>query len=136
MADSSYYYNRYKDRKNEVKMFDSQLTALRKALTNIADTMSDEINAINKELEDLKNDLNRSIRHNYLFTARANAITSNKEKGVSSDPVLGVAIKNLENEIIGIEHRRTNAANERDYYYQLYLNKKEEEKKELLSKIF
>ena len=80
MANSSYYYNLYKQKKSAVNSYDDDLKDLRKALSNLTDTMSDEIRAINNELDDLKSDLNKSIRHNSKFTSRANAVTTEKEK--------------------------------------------------------
>ena len=84
MASSSYYYNLYKQKKNAVKSYDGDLKDLQKSLDNLTDTMSDEIRAINNELEDLKSDLNKSVRHNSKFTSRANAVTAEKEKAVTA----------------------------------------------------
>ncbi len=136
MASSSYYYNLYKQKKNAVKSYDDDIDDLRKALSNLTDTMNDEIRAVNNELEDLKADLNKSIRHNSKFTSRANAVTSEKEKAVTADPNLSVAVRELEEEISRLNGLRTTAINDREYYYQKYKGKKEEERRELLDKIF
>lgn len=136
MASSSYYYNLYKQKKNAVKSYDDDIDDLRKALSNLTDTMNDEIRAVNNELEDLKADLNKSIRHNSKFTSRANAVTSEKEKAVTADPNLSVAVRELEEEISRLNGLRTTAINDREYYYQKYKEKKEEERRELLDKIF
>lgn len=98
--------------------------------------MSDEIRAINNELDDLKSDLNKSIRHNSKFTSRANAVTTEKEKTVTADPNLSVAVRELEEEIARINGLRNTAINDRDYYYREYKEKKEQERQELLDKIF
>ena len=136
MASSSYYYNLYKQKKNVVKSYDDDLNDLRKALRNLTDTMNDEIRAINNELEDLKSDLNKSIRHNSKFTSCANAVTEEKEKAVTADPSLSVAIRELEEEIARINGLRSHAITDRDYYYGKYKDKKEEERREFLDKIF
>ena len=136
MASSSYYYNLYKQKKNAVKSYDDDIDDLRKALSNLTDTMNDEIRAVNNELEDLKADLNKSIRHNSKFTSRANAVTSEKEKAVTADPNLSVAVRELEEEMSRLNGLRTTAINDREYYYQKYKGKKEEERRELLDKIF
>ena len=136
MASSSYYYNLYKQKKNAVKSYDDDIDDLRKALSNLTDTMNDEIRAVNNELEDLKADLNKSIRHNSKFTSRANAVTSEKEKAVTADTNLSVAVRELEEEISRLNGIRTTAINDREYYYQKYKGKKEEERRELLDKIF
>ena len=136
MASSSYYYNLYKQKKNAVKSYDGDLKDLQKSLDNLTDTMSDEIRAINNELEDLKSDLNKSVRHNSKFTSRANAVTAEKEKAVTVDPHLSIAVRELQEEISRINGLRSQAITDRDYYYQKYKDKKEEERIELLDKIF
>ena len=136
MASSSYYYNLYKQKKDAVKSYDGDLKDLQKALDNLTDTMSDEIRAINNELEDLKSDLNKSIRHNSKFTSRANAVTAEKEKTVTADTYLSIAVRELQEEISRINGLRSQAVTDRDYYYQKYKDKKEEERRELLDKIF
>ena len=136
MASSSYYYNLYKQKKNAVRSYDGDLKDIRKALDNLTDTMSDEIRAINNELEDLKSDLNKSVRHNSKFTSRANAVTAEKEKTVTADPHLSIAVRELQEEISRINGLRSQAITDRDYYYQKYNDKKEEERRELLDKIF
>ena len=136
MANSSYYYNLYKQKKSAVNSYDDDLKDLRKALSNLTDTMSDEIRAINNELDDLKSDLNKSIRHNSKFTSRANAVATEKEKTVTADPNLSVAVRELEEEIARVNGLRNTAINDRDYYYRKYKEKKEQERQELLDKIF
>lgn len=136
MASSSYYYNLYKQKKSAVKSYDGDLKDLQKALDNLTDTMNDEIRAINNELEDLKSDLNKSVRHNSKFTSRANAVTAEKEKTVTADPHLRIAVRELQEEISRINRLRSQAITDRDYYYQKYKDKKEEERRELLDKIF
>lgn len=136
MASSSYYYNLYKQKKNAVKSYDDDIDDLRKALSNLTDTMNDEIRAVNNELEDLKADLNKSIRHNSKFTSRANAVTSEKEKAVTADPNLSVAVRELEEEISRLNGLRTTAINDREYYYQKYKGKKKKNVESFLTKSF
>ena len=136
MASSSYYYNLYKQKKNDVKSYEGDLKDIQKALDNLTDTMNDEIRAINNELEDLKSDLNKSVRHNSTFTSRANTVTTEKEKTVTADSHLSIAIRELQEEISRLNSLRLQAITDRDDYYQKYKDKKEEERQELLNKIF
>lgn len=136
MANKNYYYNLYKQKRNAVKSYDNELADLRKILSNLTDTMSDEIRDINNELEDLKSDLLKSIRHNNTFTSRANIVTAEKEKAVTADPNLRIAVNMLEDEITRLNNLRTTAINERDNYYSRYTEKKEEERQERLRKFF
>lgn len=136
MADSGYYYNRYWQKKKEVNSYEGDLNDLRKALSNLTDTMNDEIRAINNELEDLKSDLNKGVRHNARFTTRANAVTAEKEKVVTADAQLSIVVRELQEEISRVNNLKNSAVNDRDYYYRKYKEKKEEERKAFLDKIF
>lgn len=136
MADSSYYYNLYKQKRDAVKSYDSDLKDLNKALSNLTDTMGDEIRAVNTELEDLKSDLNKGVRHNSSFTSRANAVTTEKEKAVTADPLLSVAVRELQEEISRINGLKSTAVGDRDYYYKKYKEKEEQERQEFWDKIF
>lgn len=136
MLSSSYYYDRYKEKKKDVKSYDEDLKKLRKALDNLTGTMNDEIRAINTELEDLKSDLNKSIRHNSNFTSYANAVTEEKETTVSSDSYLSTAISELEEAISQIDRKRTQAITDRDDYYQKYQDEKENERREFFDNLF
>jgi len=136
MASSGYYYNLYRQKKNAVDSYEGDLKDLRKILSNLTDTMGDEIGAVNNKLDALKSSLNKSIRHNSKFTSCANAVTSEKEKTVSADPNLSVAVRELGEEIARINGLKNTDINNRDYYYRKYKEKKEQERQEFLKKIF
>lgn len=136
MANSSYYYNVYKQKKNAVKSYDDDLKDLKKAFDNLTDTMYDEIHAVNNTLEELKNNLNNSVRHNSKFTSRANEVVFEKEKTVTADPNLSIAVRELQEEVSRIKALRSQAVSDRDDFYRRYKNKKDEERQELLGKIF
>lgn len=136
MADSNYYYNLYKQKKKEVSNYENNLKDLRKACNNLTNTMGDEIRAVNNELEDLKSDLNKGVRHNSQFTSRANAVTGEKEKAVTADPDLSVAVRGLEDEISRLEGLKNSAVTDREYYYGKYIEKKNEERDAFLKKFF
>lgn len=136
MANSSYYYNLYKQKRDTVRSYEGDLGNLNKALDNLTDTMGDEIRAVNSELENLKSDLNKGVRHNSRFTSSANAVTAEKEKAVTADSLLSVAVRELQEEISRVNGQKITAVNDRDYYYRKYKEKKEQERQELLDKIF
>ena len=55
---------------------------------------------------------------------------------MTADPHLSIAVRELQEEISRINGLRSQAITDRDYYYQKYKDKKEEERIELLDKIF
>ena len=136
MADSGYYYNLYRQKRNAVNSYEEDIKDINKALSNLTDKMYDEIRAINNELDDLKEDLKKSVRHNAKFTSRANAFGVEKEKTVTADPILSVAVRELQEEISRLTSLKNQAIQDRDYYYWKYKEKKEEERKEFFDKIF
>lgn len=134
MTNSSYYYSLYKQEKSAVNSYDDNLKDLRKVLNNLTDTMNDEIRAINNELNDLKSDLKKSIRHNSKFTSRANAVTTEKENNVAADPNLSIAVREIEEEIAHVSRLKNTAIHDRDYHYREYKEKKEQEHQDFLDK--
>lgn len=136
MPDSSYYYSLYKQKRNAVNDYEDNLRDLRKALSNLTDTMGDEIGNINNELDDLKSDLNKGIRHNYQFTSRANEVTEKKEKAVTADPNLSIAVSELQDEITRVDGLKNEAVSDREDYYRQYETKKDKERQEFWDKIF
>ena len=136
MINSTYYNNLYKQKKSAIKSYDGNLKDLRKALTNLTDTMYDEIRAVNGELDDLKSDLAKGIRHNAKFSSQTSSLSSKKEKAVNADPFLSVVIRELQEEIDRVSRLKNQAVQDRDNYYNQYRTKKEEERQALLDKIF
>ena len=136
MADSGYYYNLYCQKRSAVNSYEGDIKDVNKALSNLTDKMYDEIRAINNELDGLKEDLKKAVRHNAKFTSRANAFGAEKEKTVTADPFLSVAVRELQEEISRLTSLKNQAIQDRDYYYRKYKEKKEEERKEFFDKIF
>lgn len=134
--DSSYYYDKYKENRDKVRSYEGDLKELKRALDNLTGSMDDEIRNVNQELEDLKSDLGKSIRHNSRFTSSMNEITCEKEKGVTADTDLSIVIRELEEEISRLEHQKNTAANHQESYYQQYETKKNEERQAFWDSLF
>lgn len=79
-SSSSYWYNLYKGKRDLVKKYEVRIKELKTVLSNLQDNLWDEIRAVNNEIDDLKEDLNKGVRHNARFTSRANSLGSEKEK--------------------------------------------------------
>lgn len=120
MLDKAYYYKLYEQKKKEVESYEKNLEDLNKAYNNLTNKMEDEISAVNSEFEDLKEDLKKSVRHNTKFSSNVNAVTNNKEKVVTADSFLNVAVSNLEDEIYHIDMLKKEAIDDRNEYYGKY----------------
>lgn len=136
MASSRYYHDIYKRKCSLVESCDDDLSVIQNVLEDIFEDMDDEISAVNREIDDLKSDLDKSVRHNSKFTASANLVMMEKEKGVTVDANLSIVVHELQDEISRIKAVRSKAVRERDAYYQKYKDKKAEESQEFLDNIF
>lgn len=132
MASSSYWYNLYKGKRDLVKKYEGRIKELKTVLSNLQDNLWDEIRAVNNEIDDLKEDLNKGVRHNARFTSRANSLGSEKEKAASADTALRTSINEVDSEITRLTSLKNGAVTERDDYYRKYETAKEEERQERL----
>lgn len=136
MASSSYYYNLYRKKKNEVDDYEDNIRDLRKILNHLNYDLYDEIWDVNFEYEDLTHDLKKGVRHNSYFTSQANTHLNKKEKNVSQDYDLSRTQDGLEDEISRLNQLLTQAIANRDYYYSKYKEKQAEERAEFLRNLF
>lgn len=126
MASSGDYYDYYKQEKKKVKSYEDDISVLEKIEGNLANDMYDEINNINKEIDNLKADLQKSVRYNDIFTKCKNELE--EENSVASDSDLSVAVTELQEEISRVKGLKSTAESNRDYYYRMYEQKKAEER--------
>lgn len=136
MADSSYYKNLYNQKKKEAKSYNENLQDLRKIQERLKEDFGDEIRNVNYEIDALKEDLNKAIRHNNQFGTNVNQLEDQKEVRTTLDGNLRTAISELDEEINRIIQIKGQAEQERDRYQQEYNNKKEKERQERLEKLF
>lgn len=136
MANSNYYYDEYKQNKNNARKYEDSLKKLNNIYADLIYNMGDEISSINGKLEDLKSDLFKSIRHNGYFEVRTDAITYEQERSVTSDSYLNIAIRCLEDELRKIGNKKNQSEQNRDYYYGQYREQKDQERREFFNNIF
>ena len=125
MANSSYYKNLYKEYENKAKKYNKNIDKLENILRSVSNDLSDEINAVNKEIAELKDDLQRAIRHNDSFNRSQNSLQT--EPHVNWDRNLANVIMELEEEIRSLQGKQSNADAKYNYYRQKYKDKKNEE---------
>lgn len=136
MRNSSYYYNQYKKQQNAARSYGNHKDNLQRILNTLTDSMYDEIRYVNNELDDLQEDLHRSIRHNSRFNNVANSLGRQKELGVTADVRLRVVVQEIQEEINSLNYKRNQSIQRQQDFYQDYRNKKEEERKAFFNKIF
>lgn len=130
MASSSYYKKKYKEKRKEAEDYKDKKGDINTILKNLRDSMGDEIRAVNNELDALKNDLDKSVRHDSVFSGNSNIASSKKESSIASDAKLSVAVSRLEDEVARLEKLRQQALEDEEYYYEKYLDAKEREREE------
>jgi hypothetical protein len=126
----------YRKKRDEVDDYDDALRDLKRILESIAYDLPGEIMDVNFEFDGLKEDLLKGVRHNSLFTNRANGFENKKEKSVGLDRDMSTTQNALEDEVARVTNLRAQAISSRDYYYDKYQEKKSEERAELLKNLF
>lgn len=135
MEGSSYYNNLYKQQKKDVKEFSRNTEVLKKILNTLTRDFYDEQSDVNGELDDLKEELNKAVRHDAKFNILANESYLYKEKSTTADTYLDSVVVSLENEIASLNSKKASAEQNMDYYHLKYEEKKEEERQQFFDSI-
>lgn len=133
--DSKAYYSQYNLYKKQAMEYGKNIEALTKIKDNLVNNMYDEQGDVNKELNDLREDLHKSVRHDPTFSVIASEAASHKEKSVAADAHLNHAVSALENEIASLNSKKITAEQNRDAQYQSYKTAKEQERQEWLDSL-
>ena len=132
MADSKFFDNQYRSYKNQVKSLQKDLTKLIRIRDSLTGDFYDEQSNVNRELDDLKEDLNKAVRHDGKFSNNASLCNVYKEKGSTADSGLSGAINAIENEIAQLQNQKSTAEGNMEQSYQQYQTKKTEERQKML----
>ena len=135
MANSSYYYSLYKKEKENANAYSKNSSSLQTILNRLTGEFYDEQSSVNSELDDLKEDLNKAVRHLSKFSIIVNDCYTYKEKVSTADTYLNSAVDSLEDEIASLNSRQITAEQNRDYYYNRYKEEKEKERQEFLNSL-
>ena len=135
MANSSYYNNLYKQHKNTVSSLQKNIDDLTTVRNGISSDFYDEQSDVNKELNDLKDDLNKAVRHDNSWDTIASQSELYKEKASTADGNLNSAIDYLDAEVSSLTSQKSTAEANRDQAYSDYQNKKDEERRAWLKKL-
>jgi len=135
MADSSYYYDNYKEYKKLASDYGKNISSLQSIKDNLARNFYDEQNNVNKELGDLKEDLEKSVRYDSSFNQLIGDLDDFEEINTETDGDLSKTLTNLGEEITSLGNKKTSAENSRDYYYGEYEKKKAEERQKWLDSL-
>ena len=133
MEKSKYYRDQCKAYEKEANKYGKNIDELQKIKNMLLNQFYDEQSNVNKELNDLKNDLNKAVRHDSGFSAKISQCEWHKEKVSTADSNLKNAINALENEIATLGGKKMTA--EQNYNTQLnnYNTAKQEEKNKLIA---
>lgn len=128
MASSSYYYGKYKECERKIKTLDKSISELVKIRNSVTGEFYDEQANVNKELDDLREDLQKAVRHEPGFTANAGNCDSHKEKTSTADAKLSGTANAVENEIASLEAQKRNAEYNKNLNQRRYREEKEKER--------
>lgn len=130
LANSNYYYQLYLKYKKEAEDYAENIKELKAIKNSLTGDFYDEQRNVNVELEDLKEDLKKSVRHDFKFTSTASECLNQKEKTATADGNLNQVIVALENEISALETKKIMAEASRDTNYRQYEREKRAELEE------
>ena len=136
MENSVYYSNLYKQFEQEAEDYGKDIEKLEQIKKNLSGDLYDEQLAVNREINDLVEDLKKGVRHNSVFTKKADDLKENKEKSSFDDASLGAAISSLESEISVLQNKKRTAEQKRDEAKRKYEEEKERERQEILNRFF
>ena len=135
MADSSYYYDKYKEYKGKASEYGKNITSLQSIKDNLARNFYDEQRNVNGELGDLKEDLVKSVRYDSSFNQLIADLDDFEEDNTETDGDLSKTLTNLGEEITSLGRKKQSAEESRDEYYRLYEDKKAEERQKWLDSL-
>lgn len=130
--DLSYCKSKINEYNNQIKKYAKYVKELQAILYNITGGLDDEINAVNRKVDDLQEDLWKSVKYNSRFKTNTDELDSKKEPRVRAVADYNSAIDSIDAEIRRISNLQSNAQSSADYYTTQYNNEKrriEEEKR-------
>ena len=136
MAQSDYYKSQYNANKTKAKNLGKNEECLERIYNALVNNMSGKICDVNNELENIKTEMKKGVRHNGTYTSRANVVSNSHEKGTSADSELHVAISALDDELRDVRRKKATAISNRDSYQRQYKDKRKEERQEFLNNLF
>lgn len=134
-TNSSYYYNQFNTYKKEAADCDKNIKVLTKIKESLTDDFYDEQSSVNVQMCNLKEDLEKAVRHDGTFSRMASSYEVYKEKTSTADKSLNNVVIALENEIAALGNKKTTAEQNSDEQYQSYNDAKQQEKQEWMNSL-
>lgn len=136
MASSAYWKKKSDEQNKAISNYNSQIKVLEAVQKALDDNLSDEVRAVNLAIDMLQDELEVSVRHEQIFIGNTTRITTRKERGTSADATLKVASNEINNEIVRLKNKKSNAESSKATYDQNYSTEKKNEREALLQSIF
>lgn len=130
MANSSYYKSLYNQQNDKVNDYKRHIKSLEKIYSNLAGEQDNEIHAVNEKIDDLIDDLKAGVRYNVNYNTNASDLLEVKELSPGADGILNSALNSISDELDSLNRKMAQAESDRDYYWSMYNQKKEEERLE------
>lgn len=135
MANSLYYLGQYHQYKSTVKSLNKNIEALTNIRNKLGSDYYDEQGNTNKELNDLKEDLNKAVRHDGNWDAIASQCELYKEKAATADTNLNSAIDYLDEEIRSLNSQKSTAESNQNQAYSNYQTQKNSEIQDVIETV-
>lgn len=136
---SSYWKSQMNNSRKQIDALEDDIEELKKIKVRVENNLSDEVSNINGKINDLKEDLGKSVRHNSTFNANKNRLNDEKEQFVYNDNFMNAVVRWIQEEINQLNRKTEAEQNNLDAYNRQYNNAKsaeDEERRKKIEKIF
>lgn len=114
----------------KIREYGRHVRELRGILTNLTEKLDDEINAVNKAMNDLASELEGAVKYSGAFKANADYAGSRTEGSVYSVNALNNASNSIQAEIRRISNLSETAQGRVNYYTNEYNDEKRRQQEE------
>ena len=135
MEHSSSYNRQYRQCKQNVENCDRNIRDLERIRNSLNNDYHDKQRNVNIQLNELREDLEKSVRHDSAFRRTQEACWENQEKATNADSCLNQAVAALDQELQELYRRKNQEEARRDQYYAMYEQQKEKERQEWLERM-
>lgn len=130
MRSSSYYYNLWNQHRTQSRKYQGWIDELTPIKSRLENNFNDDVNRVNKEIDELQEDLKNSVRMNDIFTSNAEELDNKKEKNAKGDSRLSAAISSIGDELTSLRAKKAEEDRAADQARRDYERALEEERRE------
>ncbi len=127
---SRYYHNKYKEKVHEIEQLQSKIVYLSGVNIDVTSSFTGDVHTLNRNIDDEMNEHKTSVRHNAKYDLLSDKMDEMKPKYPHSDQHLQGVSNGIESEISRLKNKKSQAEDDRDYYWREYQDELDREREE------